>query len=151
MSHYSASILQAAKHVTDRVRSAIAKSTGVTLLETVIALAMFSSAGTAVLMGVSAAHTSSDRVEAHAIDENLARNQMEYVLSLEYVAPGGNYASVADDVILNLTIPSGYSVSAVAETYLADDGFTGSIENVVITVSRDAQSVLILESLRVEP
>ena len=151
MSHYSASILQAAKHMTDRIRSAIAKSTGVTLLETVIALAMFSSAGTAVLMGVSAAHTSSDRVEAHAIAENLARNQMEYVLSLEYVAPGGNYASVADDVILNLAIPSGYSVSAVAETYLADDGFTGSIENVVITVSRDAQSVLILESLRVEP
>ena len=151
MSHYPASILQAAKHVTDRVRSAIAKSTGVTLLETVIALAMFSSAGTAVLMGVSAAHISSDRVEAHAIAENLARNQMEYVLSLEYVAPGGNYASVADDVILNLTIPSGYSVSAVAETYLADDGFTGSIENVVITVSRDAQSILVLESLRMEP
>ena len=136
--------------MTDRVRSAIAKSTGVTLLETVIALAMFSSAGTAVLMGVSAAHISSDRVEAHAIAENLARNQMEYVLSLEYVAPGGNYASVADDVILNLTIPSGYSVSAVAEFYLADD-FTGSIENVVITVSRDAQSVIILESLRMEP
>ena len=151
MSHYPASILQAAKHVTDRVRSAIAKSTGVTLLETVIALAMFSSAGTAVLMGVSAAHISSDRVEAHAIAENLARNQMEYVLSLEYVAPGGNYASVADDVILNLTIPSGYSVSAVAETYLADDGFTGSIENVVITVSRGAQSILVLESLRMEP
>ncbi len=135
----------------DRIRSAIANSTGVTLLETVIALAMFSSAGTAVLMGVSAAHTSSDRVEAHAIAENLARNQMEYVLSLEYVDPPGNYASVADDVILNLTIPSGYSVSAVAETYLADDGFTGSIENVVITVSRDAQSILILESLRVGP
>jgi len=137
--------------MTDRIRSAIAKSTGVTLLETVIALAMFSSAGTAVLMGVSAAHTSSDRVEAHAIAENLARNQMEYVLSLEYVDPPGNYASVADDVILNLTIPSGYSVSAVAETYLADDGFTGSIENVVITVSRDAQSILILESLRMGP
>ena len=151
MSHYSASILQAAKHMADRIRSAIANSTGVTLLETVIALAMFSSAGTAVLMGVSAAHTSSDRVEAHAIAENLARNQMEYVLSLEYVAPGGSYASVADDVILNLTIPSGYSVSAVAETYLADDGFTGSIENVVITVSRDAQSILILESLRMGP
>ena len=137
--------------MTDRLRLAIANSMGVTLLETVIALAMFSSAGTAVLMGVSAAHISSDRVEAHAIAENLARNQMEYVLSLEYVAPGGNYASVADDVILDLNIPSGYSVSAVAETYLADDGFTGSIENVVITVSRDAQSILILESLRVGP
>ncbi len=135
----------------DRIRSAIANSTGVTLLETVIALAMFSSAGTAVLMGVSAAHISSDRVEAHAIAENLARNQMEYVLSLEYVAPPGNYASVADDVILDLNIPSGYSVSAVAETYLAGDGFSGSIENVVITVSRDAQSILILESLRVGP
>jgi type II secretory pathway pseudopilin PulG len=63
----------------DRIRSAVFNSLGITLMETIIALAMFSSAGTAVLLGVSAAHVSSDRVKASAVAENLARNQMEYI------------------------------------------------------------------------
>jgi hypothetical protein len=120
-------------------------------METVIALAMFSSAGTAVLLGVSAAHTSSDRVNASAVAENLARNQMEYVNSLAYVAPPGNYASVADDLALNFSVPTGFAVSAGTETYVADDGYTGFIEKVVVTVTRDSQSILVLESLRSGP
>ena len=114
----------------------------------VIALAMFSSAGTAILLRVSAAHTSSDRVKANAVAENLDRNQ-KYVLSLAYVAPW-DYASVADDVGLNLSIPSGFTVTAAAEKYIADDGFTGNIDNVVVTVTRDGQSILVIDSLRKE-
>ena len=120
----------------NRFRSAFSNSLGITLMETVIALAMFSSAGTAVLLGVGAAHTSSDRVGASAIAENLARNQMEYVYTLPYVAPSGAYASVADDVDLNLSIPSGFAVSAATESYVSDS-YTGSIEKVVVTVTRD--------------
>ena len=70
----------------DRFRAGFVNSIGITLIETVIALAKFSSAGTAILLGVSAAHTSSDRVKANAVAENLDRNQ-KYVLSLAYVAP----------------------------------------------------------------
>ena len=120
-------------------------------MEMIIALAMFSSAGTAVLLGVSAAHMSSDRVNASAVAENLARNQMEYVSSLSYVAPPGNYTSIADDTTLNITIPSGFGVSAAAQTYAADDGLSGSIQKVVVTVTRDGQSILVLESLRSGP
>ena len=111
----------------DRKRSAISDSLGITLMETVIALAMFSSAGTAILLGVGAAHTSSDRVSASAVAENLARNQMEYVLSQTYVVAPGNYSSVAHD------------------------GYSGSIEKVVVTVTRDGQSILDMESLRSVP
>ena len=121
------------------------------MMETVIALAIFSSAGTAVLLGVSAAHISSDRVKASAVAENLARNQMEYVLSLSYVTPPGSYASKAGDVGLNVNIPSGFAVSAAAQTYIADDGLIGTIEKVVVTVTRDGQSILVLESLRSGP
>ena len=151
MSRYPSPINLPAKTVADRVRSATFNSLGVTLMETVIALAIFSSAGSAVLMGVSAAHISSDRVNASAIAENLARNQMEYVSTLSYVAPPGSYPSIADDVGLNITLPSGFVVSAAAQTYLADDGLSGSIEKVVVTVTRDGQSVLVLESLRSGP
>ncbi|MCH7736340.1 MAG: hypothetical protein IH872_02955 [Chloroflexi bacterium] len=148
MTRFSTLINRSAKKLADRFRPAVFGSLGLTLMETVIALAMFSSAGTAVLLGVSAAHISSDRVKASAVAENLARNQMEYVLSLVYVVPPGSYASVADDVGLNLSIPTGFTVSAAAQTYLANDGFTGSIEKVVVTVTRDGQSILVLESLR---
>ena len=134
-----------------RFRSAVSNSLGLTLMETVIALAIFSSAGSAVLLGVSAAHTSSDPVSASAVAENLARNQMEYVLSQTYVAAPGNYPSVGDDVSLNINIPSGFAVSAAAQTYLANDGYAGSIEKIVVTVTRDGQSILVLESLRSGP
>ena len=151
MSRFTFLIHLSAKAVADRFRSALSKSLGITLMETVIALAIFSSAGTAVLLGVSAAHTSSDRVSASAVAENLARNQMEYVLSQTYVAAPGNYASIADDLSLNINIPSGFIVTAAAQTYLADDGFSGSIEKVVVTVTRNGRSILVLESLRSGP
>lgn len=117
-------------------------------METVIALAMFSSVGTAVLLGVGAAHKSSDVVNTSAIAENLARNQMEYGTSFTYVNPPGTYASIADDTILNIDIPTGFDVPAAAQTYVADDRLDGVIEKVVVTVTRDGQSILILESLR---
>jgi type II secretory pathway pseudopilin PulG len=151
MNLYSNFIHRSTKAMAGRFRSAISDSLGLTLMETVIALAMFSSAGTAVLLGVGAAHTSSDRVNASAVAENLARNQMEYVLSQTYVAPPGNYSSVADDVTLNLNIPTGFAVTAAAQTYVADDGYSGSIEKVVVTITRDGQSILVLESLRSGP
>lgn len=101
-------------------------------------------------MGISAAHTSSDRVDASAVAENLARNQMEYVYTLPYLGPTATYASIADDEGLDFTIPTGFAVSAAAQSYLSD-GFSGSIEKVVVTVTRDGQSVLVLESLRTGP
>jgi len=76
---------------------------------------------------------------------------MEYVSSLAYVSAPGNYASVADDTGLNLTVPSGFAVSAAAQTFVADDGFEGSIQKVVVTVTKDGQSVLVLEALRSSP
>ena len=148
MSPHPTLIPQLARTVADRFRSAVSNSLGITLMEMVIALAIFSSAGTAVLLGVSAAHVSSGHVKASAIAENLARNQMEYVFTQPYVAPPGSYTSFADDASLNITIPSGFGVSAVADTYGAYDD---SIEKVVVTVTRDGQSILILEALRSEP
>ena len=151
MSRYQTLIHQSARTLAGRFRSALCNPAGLTLMETVIALAIFSSAGTAVLMGVRAAHTSSDRVNASAVAENLARNQMEYVSSLSDLAPPGTYASIADDVALNISIPTGFAVSAAAQTYIASDGFIGSIETVVVTVTRDGQNVLVLKSLRSGP
>ncbi len=150
MSRYSNYIHLSLNRLAGRFRAACSNSLGITLMETVIALAMFSSAGTAVLLGVSSAHTSSDRVGASAVAENLARNQMEYVYTLPYVAPTGAYASIADDAGLDLSIPTGFALSAAAQDYVSD-AHTGSIEKVVVTVTRDGQTVFVLESLRSSP
>ena len=140
-----------AKLVAGRFRSAVSNSRGITLMETIVALAMFSSAGTAVLLGVGTAHRSSDQVHASAVAENLARNQMEYVSSLAYVSAPGSYSSISDDVGLNITMPTGFAVAATAESYVADDGLVGSIQKVVVTVTRFGQNVLVLQSLRSGP
>lgn len=151
MRHHLYHIKLAVKSRAVRFRSAAFNSLGVTLLETIVALGIFTSAGTAVLLGVGAAHSSSDTTNASTVAENLARIQMEYVASLPYVAAPGDYASIVDDLSLNLTIPSGFSVSASAKTYLPDDGLSGSIEKVVATVTREGQTILVLETLRSTP
>lgn len=153
MSRFPSFIYLFPRSMATRFRLAVTNSFGITLMETIIALAMFSSAGTAVLLGVGAAHTSSDRVTASAIAENLARNQMEYVSSLDFLTSPypKTYASIADDTDINLSIPTGYVVTAKAQTYVASDGFTGSIQKVVVTVTRDGTSILVLESLRSGP
>ena len=134
-----------------RIRSAVGNSQGITLIELLVALAVFSSAGTAVLVGVSAAHSSSKIVDGSAIAENLARNQMEYVWSQpNLVSLPGSYDSIADDVSLNINIPAGFAVSNAA-TEFAADAFNGSIEKVVVTITRGGQSILVLETLRVGP
>lgn len=151
MSRFPSFIYLFVRSMATRFRFAVTNAVGITLMETVIALAMFSSAGTAVLLGVSAAHTSSDRVSASAVAENLARNQMEYVSSLDFVTAGTPYPSIADDSDINLSIPTGYAVTAATQSYVAADGYTGSIQKIVVTVTRDGTSILVLESLRSGP
>jgi len=150
MSRFPIFIHPLAKSLADRIRPVFSNSLGITLMETIIALAMFSSAGTAVLLGVRAAHTSSDRVNASAVAENLARNQMEYVFSLPYIAPTGTYASIADDAGLNISVPTGFAISTATQTYVSDS-YSGTIEKVLVTITRDGQSILVLESLRSGP
>ena len=151
MSNHPSYIKRAVKAAAARFPSAAFNSKGITLVEMLIALAIFSSAGIAVLLGVGAAHRSSDAVNASAVAEYLARNQMEYVWTQTYVAPPGSYTSIENDPSLNIDIPSGFGVSADALKHVDDDGLTGSVEKVLVTVTRGGQSILVLETLRVGP
>jgi type II secretory pathway pseudopilin PulG len=108
-------------------------------MEIAIAVAIFGVVGSAVLTGLSTAHTASAVTQEQSAAENIARNQMEYIFSLPYSAPTSTYPSVAT--------PSGYSVSAVAQQYIAGDI---NIERVVVTVQHGGVTVLTLESLRTD-
>ena len=151
MSHYFAYVNLAARTAAARFRASVGNSLGITLVEVLIALAIFASAGTAVLLGVGTAYRSSDVVNASAVAEYLARNQMEYVWTQPYLPWPDTYTSITDVPSLNVDIPDGFGVSADAQEYIADDGLSGSVEKVVVTVTRDGQSILLLETLRGGP
>ena len=60
---------------------------GALLLETVIAIMVFSLVGVAVLGGLSTAYTSGAKTEVQSVAENLARNQVESIFSGPYREP----------------------------------------------------------------
>ena len=138
--------------ISKRLLAAFSDSGGTALLETVVALTIFAALGTAVLMGVRIAHTSGDIVEGHSIAESLARNQMEYVFSQSYVSPPGSYVSIADATDVSFAVEPAFGVTAQALVYTEGDPSIvtdANIEKVWVTVTRNGQSILTLETLRV--
>jgi len=128
-----------------RLQAAFKDVEGSILIEAVIALTIIGALGTAVVMGVGTAHTSGDLVETRSTAETLARNQMEYVFTLPYAVPNGTYVSIAD-------APPGYTLIVEALEYTEGDPAIvndSDIEKVIVTVNKDGQSVLVLETLRV--
>ena len=117
---------------------AVRQCRGSLLLEAVIATAVFTIVGSAVLSGLSTAHISRARAETHSVAENVGRNQMERLFSTTYLDPPSAYPLVAT--------PEGYDVTADAEEYVPGDP---AIEKIVVRVSHQGQVVLTLETLRV--
>ena len=108
------------------------------MLETVVAVVIFTLVGTAVLAALSTAHTSGARTESQSIAENLARNQMEDAFCRAYQEPDSTYPSIAPRV--------GHTVVAKARKYAGYDPAKG--QEIVVTVSRDGEAVMILVTLR---
>ena len=110
-----------------------------------MAITIFASLGTAVAVGIRTANLSTQEVEGHSLAEKLARNQMEYVFTQGYKNPGpsAQYVSIENDS--DFTVDPGFSVSVDALEYIVGDT---DIEKVVVTVTRDAETVFALETLR---
>lgn len=112
-------------------------SRGALLMETSIALMIFTVVAVAVLVGLSTAQRSGAKTSGQAEAENLARNQMESVFASPYLDPPATYAAVA--------APAGYAVTAQAQQYVLGDT---NIQTVAVTVSQGSQQLLVLEALR---
>ena len=70
---------------------------------------------------------------------SLAQGQMEYVKAQSFLSAPATYP-------LGVAVPSGFAVSAVAESLPGGDA---NIQQVVITVTQDGKTVLTLEGLKV--
>ena len=128
-------------------------SNGFVLLETVMAITIFAALGTALMVGIRTANISGDVVNKQSIAEKLGRNQMEYVFTQAYLSPPASYVTLDQAQDVGFTVDVGYSVTAEAVALTAPE-FDMSIindsnvENVVVTIYRDGNTVLVLETLR---
>ena len=113
-------------------------SRGSPVLEAAVAILVFGSIGTAILIGVSTVQNSGSRTENHSVAENLVRNQMEHIFSLPYQGPTSTYPSITG-------VPSGYSVTNEAQTFVAGDT---NIAKIVVTVIWGSRDIIVLETLR---
>lgn len=110
---------------------------GALLIETVVAVLVFSLVGTAVLSGLSTTHISGAKTERQSVAENIVRNQLEHMFSRPYQEPPSSYPTI--------TVPEGYGVTCTAEEYVLGDP---DVEKVVVTVTFNGREVLVLETLR---
>ena len=97
---------------------------GVSLVETLIAVAIAAIAITALLAALSTGSMAVQKSDGRTTAENLARAQMEYTKGLAYLTAPASYATLA--------APSGYSISADATSISGRDT---DIQKITVTVS----------------
>ena len=119
---------------------------GATLVEVVIAIAILGIVGVAIFGALSgsskAVITSDERTTA----ESLARAEMEYIVSHDYVGAPWSYRIPGTppswDLSHTLTGYPGYSID-VSAAALSDNGTVRSgIEKIMVTVSRSGRPIL---------
>lgn len=118
-------------------RALLSDRSGGLMVEAVVSMLLLTVLGTATMAGLSTTHVSGANTEEQAIAENIARNQMEYILTQAYKDPPASY--------LAITPPSGYAVNADAVAFEVGDT---SVEKIVVTVTRGGRTLLVLETIR---
>ena len=114
---------------------------GSLLLETVIAVLVFTLVGAATLSGLSITQIAGALIEEQSAAENIGRNQMEYIMTLPYQAPPSSYPTLA--------VMPGYNLTAEAQEESVEGAPPDpNLQKIVVTVTRDGEEILVLESFR---
>ena len=122
----------------------IRRESGVTLLETVVALAILGTIGVTFLGGLVTTSKASFSVDERTTAQSLAQSQMEWAQSANYTDNATQYSPAP--------LPTGtdylnYSVNITAEPlHPGDDG----IQKITVTVNRSDEQVFTLESYKVD-
>jgi len=120
------------------------RESGITLIETVVALAIMGTIAVTFLSGLATTYKAAFIVDEQATAESLAQSQMEWAQNSDYVYSVTQYSSAS--------IPSGrdyinYSATITAESlHNPDDG----IQKITVTVKRFGETVIRLQSYKVD-
>ena len=120
------------------------RESGVSLIETVVALAVLGAIAITFLSGLVISSKAVFIIDEQATAESLARSQLEWVKNIAYSYDYADYAPVP--------IPSGkdyvkYSVTIVAEPLHAPDQ---GIQKITVIVEHSNDQVIILEGYKVD-
>jgi len=120
------------------------RESGITLIETVVALAIMGTIAVTFLSGLATTSKAAFIVDEQATAESLAQSQMEWTQNVDYVYSATQYSSAS--------IPSGkdyinYSATITAEPlHNPDDG----IQKITVTVKHFGETVIRLQSYKVD-
>ena len=115
-------------------------SPGATLLEILISIAILGTFAVILLSTLSVGSISTNTSNVQSYAEDLAQNEMEYVMSYSYLTPPATYPVISN-------IPAGYMISASATPV---SGYY-TLSKVTVTVSRSARVLVTLDSLKASP
>ena len=117
---------------------------GFSLIEVVIALLLLGIIGVALLSGLATASIALVIADERATAESLARSQMEYVKSIDYVNEATSYPAAS---IPQEHIDTGYSATITAlPLHNPDDG----IQKITVTISHNGKEIITLEDYKVD-
>lgn len=130
-------VLRSMKHYRHR-------EAGLTLLETLVALAILAVIAIAFITGLSTSSTTVYQADERATAESLARSQMEWAKNSHYSYNATSYTLAP---VMETTDYLDYSANITAQAlHDPDDG----IQKITVTVTRDDEIVYRLEGYKVD-
>ncbi len=122
--------------------------TGVTLIETLVALALIGIISVAFLSGLATAAKATFIADERATAESLVRSQIEYVQSQGYI----DYDEPDHEEYAEVETPdnSNYDVEIDAIPIDPETGQAQGIQKITVTVKRDGESVLTVDAYKVD-
>ena len=114
---------------------------GALLLETIIAITLLGSVGTALVVGLQTTNRSGAFTESQGIREEIARNQMEDIFSRAFLGP-----TTTSSYPVITSVDPNHSVTNSTAPYSGDP----NIQLITVTVEWGDRGTLVLETLRVK-
>jgi prepilin-type N-terminal cleavage/methylation domain-containing protein len=113
---------------------------GFSLMEMLVAVAIIGIAITVFITALSTGSLSVSALNVGTIAQDLAQRQIEQIKSATYDSTGASYTLV--------TAPSGYTIGLAVNSALYADN---KIQKLTVTISHNAQQVLVVEDYKGNP
>ena len=114
---------------------------GSSFIEILIATAILGTIGIVFVSAIGTGMLGANTVEEHSTAESLARTQIEYIKSLPYAD---------DDFYPLVNSPSTEYTPQVEVTDVSPTEYPNTLQKILVTVLRNGQPVLSIESLKVK-